>query len=162
MIEATEKQLYKARTLLLEGKLDEALLELDVLLVRQPDFGKGQVLFGHIQFRYFKNYAGAEESFRKAMKLAPDYAELYFDYSELLLQLERYTETVAVLNKSMEIPGIEKDKIYYRFGLLYERQSKWEEAINYFGQALHYTFSDEMVKQYEMDVLRCLKKKNFA
>jgi tetratricopeptide (TPR) repeat protein len=162
MIETADKQFYKIRTLLLEGRTDDALLELDLLLARQPDFGKGQALLGRLLFRFFQNFTTSEEAFRKAMKHSPDYPELYFDYSELLLQLERFTETVAVLNKAMEIPGIEKDKVYFIFGKLYERQLKWDEAINYYGQALQYTFSDEVLKDCDAAIARCLKKKNFA
>ncbi|CAN5376247.1 hypothetical protein BH11BAC2_BH11BAC2_24910 [soil metagenome] len=159
MIDPTEKQYLKARSLLSEGKPDEAVQELSLILALQPDNGKGQALLGHLMFRYFKDYVGAENAFRNAIKQAPTYAELYIDYAEMLLVLERYTETVAILNKSLEVPGIEKDKVNRLFGMLYERQTKWDEAIAYYNKSLIFTFSNEDLKIYEADIARCLMKK---
>jgi Tfp pilus assembly protein PilF len=159
MIDAAEKQFLTARTLLREGNVEASLQELNLLLARQPDFGKGQALLGHLLFRYVRDFVNAEEAFRKAMRQAPTHEELYIDYAECLLQLERFTETVAVLNKAMEVPGIEKDKIFRLFGLFNERQEKWDEAIDYFSKAVLYSFSNENILQYEADIDRCIKKK---
>ncbi len=159
MIEAVEKQFLQARSLLREGKVEESLQELNLILARQPEFGKGQALLGHLLFHYFKDFPNAEEAFRKAMRQTPNHDETYLDYAALLLQLERFTETVAVLNKAMEVPGIEKDKVYRLFGMLAERQEKWDESIDYYSKALMFTFSLELIKQYEEDISRSLKKK---
>lgn len=160
MIEAAEKQFLLARTFLREGKVEESLNELNLILARQPEYGKGQALLGHLLFHYYRDFVSAEEAFRKAMRQSPNHDETYLDYASLLLQLERFTETVAVLNKAMEVPGIEKDKAYRIFGMLSERQEKWDEAIDYFSKALIFTFSLASIKLYEEDIQRALKKKS--
>ncbi len=160
MIDAAEKQFLKARTFLHEGKVEESLQELNLILARQPEFGKGQALLGHLLYHYFRDFTNAEEAFRKAMRQSPNHDETYLDYAALLLQLERFTETIAVLNKAMEVPGIEKDKVYRLFGMLSERQERWEEAIDYYSKALLFTFSVEAITGYEEDINRVLKKKS--
>mgnify|MGYP000849906044 FL=1 len=159
MIEAADNQILKAQNLLAEGRVEECLQELSLVLARQPENGRAQALLGHLRLRYFRNYNAAEESFKIAMRQAANYPDLYYDYADLLIMLERYTETVAVLNKGMEVPGIEKDKLYILFGRLNERQEKWDDAIDYYTKALIYTFSDDVFAACNADINRCNLKK---
>ena len=160
MIEAADRQFLRAQNFLREGKVDECMQELNLILARQPEYGKGQALQGHLLLHYFQDFVNAEESFKKAMRLEPSYGETYLDYGLLLLRLERLTETVAILNKSMEVPGIEKDKVYRVMGMLSERQEKWDEAIDNFSKAIAYTFSNEALTLYEADILRIQRKRS--
>jgi tetratricopeptide (TPR) repeat protein len=68
--------------------------------------------------------------------------------------MDKGTESVAVLNKALEVPGIDKDKIYSLFGKLYERQAKWEDAIEYYTKAILYSLSDLTLVEYRKDVER--------
>ncbi len=143
-----------------QGKVGDALSELQVIIARYPEQGKAQAMLGSIYLHHLADFTAAEEAFRIAMRQAPAYPALYYDYGELLLRLDRATETVAVLNKSLEVPGIEKDKIYSLFGNLYEREKKWEEAIEYYTLALFYTLSMENVSSYQNDLNRVKIKMN--
>ncbi len=159
MIEAADNQILKAQHLLVEGKVEECLQELSLVLARQPENGRAQALLGHLRLRYFQNFNAAEESFKIAMRQSSNYPDLYYDYAELLIMLERFTETIAVLNKGMVVPGIEKDKLYSLFGRLNERQEKWDDAIDFYTKALLYTFSEEMFTIYNANINRCNLKK---
>ena len=92
------------------------------------------------------------------MRNAPADPELYVDYGELLLRLDKATETVAILNRALEVPGVEKDKIFRIFSQLYERQSKWDDALEYNAKALMFTLNDEMTQQCLQDQERIRRK----
>lgn len=154
MIEAAEKTLLQAQLLLEKGQVVDCVQELSTLLARQPEHGRANALLGHLQLRYFKDFTAAEEAFKIAMRNASSFPDLYVDYAFLLLQVERYTETIAVINKGLEVPGISKDKLFQIFGNLYERQSKWDDAIEYYSQALRYTLNNDSLKEYEVDLKR--------
>jgi tetratricopeptide (TPR) repeat protein len=154
MIDAAEKTILNANLLLAKGLVAECVQELSTLLARQPEHGRSNALLGHLQLRYFKDFAAAEEAFKIAMRNAASFPDLYIDYAFLLLQVERYTETIAVINKGLEVPGISKDKLFQIFGHLYERQSKWDDAVEYYTQALLYTLNNESLKEYEVDIVR--------
>ena len=154
MIEAAEKQILNAQLLLDKGLVVECVNELSNVLARNPENGRAQALLGHLQLRYFKDFAAAEEAFKIAMRNAASFPDLYIDYAFLLLQVERFTETIAVINKGLEVPGISKDKLFQIFGNLYERQSKWDDAIEYYIQALIYTLNNDSLKEYEGDLKR--------
>lgn len=154
MAETNAQQLIVIQQYLDQGRAGEALAELQVLLARQPEQGKAQAMYGKILMLNLKDYQGAEEAFRTAMRHAASYPDLYYDFGALLIRMDKGTESVAVLNKALEVPGIEKDKIYGLFGNLYERQAKWEDAIEYYTKALLYTFSDITLEEYRKDVDR--------
>ncbi len=160
MADTHTTHLISIQQLLAQGKAGEALSELQVLLSRNPEHGRAQALYGHILLNHLVDYSAAEEAFRIALRHAPTYPALYYDYGELLLRLDKGTELIAVLNKSLEVPGVEKDKVYRLFGMLYERESKWEDAISYYTKALLYALSDINVAAYRNDVIRVQGKMN--
>lgn len=154
MADTNVQQLIVIQQYLDQGRIGEALGELLVLLARQPEHGRAQAIYGKILMLSLKDYQSAEEAFKVAMRHAAAYPDLYYDFGELLLRMDKGTESVAVLNKALEVPGIDKDKIYGLFGKLYERQAKWEDAIEYYTKAILYSLSDLTVEEYRKDVER--------
>lgn len=151
MADTQAQQLLFILDHLAQGRTGDALTELQMVIARQPDHGRAQALYGRILFRHLHDYAAAEEAFRMAMRTAPAYPDLYVDYGELLLRLDKPTETVAILNRALEVPGVEKDKIYRIFSQLYERQSKWEDALEYNAKALMFTLDETLIAACQKD-----------
>lgn len=158
MFEPVDITLLRIRQNLDSGKLQEALEELRLLLIRQPENGRLLALSGRVEFRYLNLLTQAEESLRKAIRLAPDSTEAYLDYGELLLQLDKNTELIAVLNKALEVQGIARDKIFRLFGLVYEREKRWEDAYSNYVEAIRFTLDMEQLKLYKKDIERCQEK----
>jgi predicted Zn-dependent protease len=147
-------QLLQIQQYLREGRMAEALADLQVLIVREPDNGRARAMLGQLFMNQLQDYPSAEEHFRAAMRLVPAWPELYYDYCRLLLLLDRGAETIALLNRSLEVPGIEKDRIYFLFAQLYERQQHWDDAVEYYSKALQYTLIDEHLEQYRRSLER--------
>jgi len=160
MAETNAQQLIVIQQHLDQNRPGDALAELQVLLARQPEHGRAQAMYGKLLMNYLKDFQAAEEAFRIAMRQAAAYPDLYYDYGELLLRTDKGTESVAVLNKALEVPGIEKDKIYELFGKVYERQAKWDDAIDYYTKAILYSLEDLTVERYRKDVERVKLKMN--
>lgn len=154
MADTQAQQLLQILENLANGRTGEALSELQLILARQPDHGRAQALYGHILFRRLNDFTAAEEAFRIAMRTAPAYPDLYIDYGELLLRLDKATETVAILNRALEVPGVEKDKIFRIFSQLYERQAKWDDALEYNAKALMFTLDAGFLEICRQDAER--------
>jgi tetratricopeptide (TPR) repeat protein len=159
MINASEKQFFLASRLLKEGQVEECMNELSLLLIRYPDHGRGNALLGHLFMRHLSDYSQAETCFNQALRFDPLYPELYYDFADLLIQIEKYTEAIAVLNKAFEIPGIEKNKLYRWTGMIYEKQKDFDQAILNYTQAIYDSFSDAFIQLLKSDIKRCLMKK---
>ena len=159
MINASDKQFFLASRLLKEGQIEECINELSLLLIRYPDHGRGNALLGRLYLRHISDYTKAEDCFLQALRFDPLYPELYYDFAELLIHLEKYTEAIAVLNKGFEIPGIEKNKLYRWTGMIYEKQKDFDQAILNYTQAIYDSFSDTFIQLLKSDIKRCLMKK---
>ena len=158
MADTNAQSLLLIQEHLAQGRTGAALSELQLLMARQPDHGRAQALYGRILFRHLNDFAGAEEAFRIAMRNAPADPDLYVDYAELLVRLDKGTETVAILNRALEVPGVEKDKIYRIFSQLYERQAKWDDALEYNAKAFMFTLNNEMIQRCQDDRERIRRK----
>ena len=108
--------------------------------------------------RFFKEPTASEEYFKKAMSFAPDYTDTYIYYADALLLQERMTEMTAILNKALSTTGAEKNKVYYYFGLMNERMSKFEEAVENYQRAILFCLDDKEMESYQKSVDRCLAK----
>jgi tetratricopeptide (TPR) repeat protein len=161
-MEALELHYIKALVYLREKQVEECIREVDLMLARQPENGKAKGIQALIYHRYLRDYTKAEELFKQAVRLEPTIDKTYLWYAALLLDLGRFSETVAILNKATEIPGVEKDKVDRLFGLLNERQEKWDDALSYYSKAQLYTFSSESMNELQQDIDRCLRKKNLG
>jgi tetratricopeptide (TPR) repeat protein len=159
MINASEKQFFLASRLLKEGQVEECMNELSLLLIRYPDHGRGNALLGHLFMRHLSDYSQAETCFNQALRFDALYPELYYDFADLLIQIEKYTEAIAVLNKAFEIPGIEKNKLYRWTGMIYEKQKDFDQAILNYTHAIYDSFSDAFIQLLKSDIKRCLMKK---
>ena len=153
-----EKLVYSASLLLKQEQAGEAASLLHDCILRYPETGKAYAMLGYIYQRFFKEPAASEEYFKKAMTLSPDYTDTYIYYADALLLQERMTEMTAILNKALATTGAEKNRIYYYFGLMNERMSKFEEAVENYQRAIIFSLDDEDLITYNKSIQRCLTK----
>lgn len=151
----------EAKKQYLEKNIPEAVRLFSDLTVRFPEFGKACFYLGNIYLHFFEDEKSAEEYFKKAISLSPDYLATYFDYAELLLKQERFAEMNANLNKASTLQNKSKDKMNFLFGMLQEAQGNYDEAILNYRKAIASTFSDDDLLRFEKAILRCDKKKGF-
>lgn len=154
-----ERLFFEARMKADEGEAGIAASQLHDLIARYPDFGKAHALLGIIYLISFEDHTQAEAYFKQAMILTPAYSSTYLHYAELLFSQERYTEQVAVLNKGLETPGMDKDKVYHLLGLMHERQKQFDDAFENFQKALLYSVDDKDILKYQKAIERCLMKR---
>ncbi len=157
-----EKILFNANEKLAQGLVSEALDILLELTGIYPEFGKAYFVMGNIFTLNFNDLLSGEKHYKKAISLAPDFAPSYVAYAEMLLQQERFTEALAVLNKSLEIAGVKKDKANFLFGMMYELQGKFEDAIAFYKKSISITLSDDIILQAEKAMNRCNLKKKYS
>lgn len=147
-------QIFIIREHLRSGRVAEGLSELQLLMTRHPDDGRVQCLYGYALTTYLEDFPAAEEAYRQALRTAPGYVELYYDYTALLIRMDKSTEAIAILNRGMQVPGIEKDLLYRLMGQVYERETRWQDAIEQYSQALQYSFEQERIDLYIKDIER--------
>jgi Tfp pilus assembly protein PilF len=153
-----EKLIFSAGVLIRDNQPGEAASMLQDCLLRFPDAGKAHALMGHIYDRFFNEPFTAEDYFKKAMMLASDYTFTYLYYADALLAQERYTEMTAMLNKALETTAAAKNQIFNLFGMMYEKQSKYEEAVEDYQRAIVFCLNDDLISEYQKSISRCVAK----
>ena len=153
-----EKLVYSAGLLLKQDQAGEAASILHDCILQFPETGKAYAMLGYIYQRFFKEPITSEDYFKKAMSYSPDYTDTYIYYADALLLQERMTEMTAILNKALSTTGAEKNKVYYYFGLMNERMSKFEEAVENYQRAILFCLDDSEMEGYQKAVNRCLAK----
>lgn len=87
--------------------------------------------------RYIKtdaeNLLRAEEAFRKAMALKPDYAAAYYQLSQVLSQEQKYDEAIAELEGALERFPNNVD-LKFQLGVLYFNTGKTDPAARQFQE----------------------------
>lgn len=157
-----EKLFIQAEERLRRGEISSAFELLYNLTQQFPEFGKAFALLGKIYNQKFNDLESSEICLKKAISLSPEFSNSYLDYAEVLITKERFTETLATLNKVMEIPGVRKDKAFILYGMMNELQGRYDDAMAFYKKAILNSLSDEEIQSAEKAISRCLSKKKYT
>lgn len=162
MSERSPEQLFFEADRLIEAdQIAEAMALLEELVRDHPDFGKAYNHLGFVYETKYKDPARAEHYYRMCLDLSPDYPAVYLNYAILLNTQERFEELEALLQMGLECPGINKPKLYNEFGIMYEIQGQYEQAIQAYGLCVQYAFLPEDIERYKASVTRVRDKQAF-
>lgn len=87
-----------------------------------------------------KQYAQALDLLRKAKDFNPKDGYIYYNMAEALLFQKNYAEAEKALNQALESLPRNAD-LLVRLGLVYEKQKKWDPALNAYQKAMEITQS---------------------
>jgi tetratricopeptide (TPR) repeat protein len=153
-----EAKFFEADQLIEAGKISEAAELLLSLVEDHPDFGKAWNHLGYIYEISYRDLAKAEEMYRKCLDLSPEYPAIYLNYSILLSGQGRLDELEELLYKALEVPGINRSKVYNEFGIMREIQGDYEKAIDGYKSAVQFSFVDADLVAYKKSILRVREK----
>lgn len=100
----------------------EKSLELD------PDSAEVYNSLGRLKRIYDWDWTGAENDFKRAIALNPNYANAHLNYAQMLSFLGRHTEALAEIDRAAEINPISQSISGARFAIL-ESSGKYDEAL---------------------------------
>ncbi len=111
-----------------ENRIEEGKNLLDEILMIDPHYGRAYNHLGWFYVARVENTARAEELFNLALKYSPDYPAVYINLGRLYVQLRRYSEAEAILNRVLEVPGAEFAIVYDVLSSGYERKGEYRKA----------------------------------
>ena len=153
-----ESMFQEADRLISEKAIGEAFNMLTSIITEEPTFGKAYNHLGWIYDTQYKDSASAERNYKMAIQYMPNYFASYYNYAMVLSGLQRWDDLTALLNKAMEMPGINKGTIYNEFGIMYEAQRKYKEAIEAYKNYAAATYNNQQLNTAIESIERCKKK----
>lgn len=119
---------------------DEAVEALQKALTLKPGHNVTAEFLGKAYFKKgvaalsAKRYPEAIDWFQKARDYMPDNGYVHYNIAEALLFQGKYPEAEKALNQALTLMP-RSAEVFQRLGLVYEKQKKWDLAINAYQKA---------------------------
>ena len=111
-----------------ENRLDEGKALLEEILLIDPTYGRAYNHLGWFYAAQIDDVKRAEELFNLALKYSPEYPATYINLGRLYLQVRRFDEALAILNRAMTVAGADHATVYDVLSGVYERKGDYREA----------------------------------
>ena len=130
--EAAEVQELFVRAVQLEenaATLDEAVRLYREILLKRQDHAPACINLGTI-FYNRREFAMAEDMYRRATEADPNYALAFFDLGNVLDEMQQLSQAIAAYGRAIEIVPAYADA-HYNLALAYERQGERRRALRH-------------------------------
>lgn len=154
-----EEMFAEADGLIKEGRLSEAVSMLEAIIGENPSFGKAYNHLGWIFETKLQDIEKAEKHYQLAIKFSPHYAPSYYNYAIMLSTFKKYEELDLLLNRALNVPGINKGSIYNEYGLMYEALGLWDQAETAFKNFILNQFDSKTVELGHESLARIKQKR---
>lgn len=155
-----EKFFMEADELIKEKKIAEAMDVLHDCVEAYPEYGKAYNHLGWIHDVKLGNVQQAEEYYQLALKYAPNYRAVYYNFAVLLSVSKRFRELEELLQKATNVDGINLGTIYNEYAIMFESQQYYEQAIEYYQKYIAELFNDNSINNAMASIERCRRKLN--
>jgi Tfp pilus assembly protein PilF len=153
-----ETMFQNADRLLNQKQYEDAFDILKTINETDPSFGKA---YNHLAWLYhwrLKDFVKAEENYKKAIELSPEYTPTYTNYAILLNTLRRWDDVAKTVSSAMSVPGVNRGALHNELGIMNESQGKFKEAIEEYRQYAFNSVETDTVDAAKSCIERCKKK----
>jgi tetratricopeptide (TPR) repeat protein len=153
-----DEMFFEADQLIAEKKFADAINTLEAILLEAPDYGQAYNHLGWIYETKYKDLNKAEEFYKKCVHYTPEYPAIYINLAVTLSSLGKYDELAAHLTRALDVAGVDKASMHNEFGIMYELQGKFNQAIESYKNAVRSSLSDTNIETYSKSINRCKTK----
>jgi tetratricopeptide (TPR) repeat protein len=148
---------YKARGLY-PYNLDETIENLNFALGYDDEHVGANVLMAQILTDDVLDYDQAEAYYQKALAVDPTNAEVYLEYTRLLIIMKEFGKAEKLIEHTKGFKTVDLGKLYFYEGLKYEYQQNYEKALSFYDEALLETYNGQFM-QYLNEAIERVKNK---
>jgi tetratricopeptide (TPR) repeat protein len=128
--------------------VEECIEKLQYVISGDDEHAGAHCLMGQIFEEQLQDYKQAEHYYRMTLYLDRHYAPVYYSLANLLLRLNRFEESVKIIDLGLKAPGADIAALLYLKGLLYEKYEMYSTAVAFYNEAkkncLNSSFMDAM------------------
>jgi tetratricopeptide (TPR) repeat protein len=154
-----EEMLDQANLEIKNGKYEVASNILEKIIDIDSNFGKAYNHLGYLYEVKFKEFEKGETLYKLCIEKSPMYPAVYYNYAVLLSTLGKYDELNELLNQAINIPGVNKSTMYNEYGIMYEQQGKFDQAIEFYKKCALETLDHNVLNRAKESMDRCKLKK---
>lgn len=136
------------------GKQQEAL---NLLSGAEQKFKNAEIYYQIAQtYKDLNNFRQAEENYKKAIAISPDYFNAYLGYSSLLIKFRKVDSALMLLEQAKY--RFQRPEIYFNESLILAQLRRYDEAIENIKKVLEMNPNDvkalQLLKEYEQHLKR--------
>ncbi|MCU0437572.1 MAG: hypothetical protein MUC49_06625 [Raineya sp.] len=154
-----DNMFFEADNLIKDNKIGDAYQTLLKIVDIDPTYGRAYNHLGWLFETKYKNLDKAEDYYKKALQHSPEYLPIYLNYSICLSTMAKYDELKMFLDKAINVSGVNKASIYNEYGIMYEMQSDFQTAIEYYQKAVNHSLNNNDINIYQESIDRCARKR---
>jgi hypothetical protein len=156
-----EEQILEADKLYNDGEYGECKRKLLDLLDQEPAFGRAHDLLACLYYHVFTDLTKSAEHLRLAVKFTPTFVPAYINYARILNFLNRKKELHELIEKALQVEGMNKCIIEMERGKSFEINREYKKALQAYYEARHYAITYYEVQEVKACIKR-LKVKSFS
>ena len=112
-------------------ELDQVTEALNFAISYDNDHAGAHCLLGMLNLYQLGKYREAEDHFERALASNIDYAETYYSYADLLIQIGEYGKAKKLIKYAYKIKGINVTRLKHIEGLIAEIKGNYVKAKEY-------------------------------
>ena len=111
-------------------------------------------LLGRLNMEFLKDNVAAKHHFEMALVSDPNFTDTYTFYSYFLIVQEDLKRAQTVIQKGMQVEGIDKALLIQRQAMIFEKKGKFELAKKQMEVAYQFSFNDTYVSYFDREIKR--------
>ncbi len=153
-----DSEFDRADELIAQDLIEEGKAVLNSILEENPKYGKAHNHLGWIYKTKENNSRTAENHYKQALELTPEYGATYMNYAYLLSEEKRYTELEQLLHDAEKIADVNKSNIAREWGYFFEDTKQYEKAIEKYKEYALTLYDNSLIEKAKESILRCKQK----
>ena len=153
-----ESEFQRADDLIAQDLVEEGKAVLNSISEEDPNFGKAHNHLGWIYKTKEKNPRTAENHYKMALEMTPEYGATYLNYAYLLSEEKRYYELEQLLQKAESVEDISRGNLAREWAYLYEDTKQFEKAIEKYKEYAMTLYDTAQLDKAKEGILRCKQK----
>jgi len=140
------------------GELPKALQLLKEIVDNDPLYARAHFQLGKIYYYEIKDYQTAGFHFKTCLELEPSFPDNYFHYLSLVVFLNMEKQVSLIIEKAVNIPGVNTASIYELQGLFSEKGKNWTKALIAYQKAFIEVTAKDQKEKIEQSLERVREK----
>ena len=136
------------------GEQALSLKLLNEILAEDPLYVRAHYQIGCLYYYDLLDYQSAGYHFKLCTEREASFPDVYIDYIDLLVFLNKEKLVYQTAEKALVVPGVNAAEIQYKMGRCAEGNKQWKPALNYYFEGLMLVTDNDTKRDLEEGISR--------
>ncbi len=139
-----KEEIYLVQQDVKQAYYERAINKLHELIVHYPDRAEPYYELGKMAYNFWRNDE-AEENYKRALEIDPEYFPTYTQYCLILIKENRFDEAEKLLRRAMNTRNREDSDINFYYGMLFQHRGDLDLAIEFYTKGINFSINESQI-----------------